>query len=815
MKQPIHHGNEKFSQNLTTALRHATEHAATIKQKLIEPIHLLLALAENRGSIAAELLTETKLDIPGLTTIIKEATLTGRGKPQLSNRSQSRLMAAALVAYQSTHPYIGTEHMLFAILEDPGPEIERYKLRFPWDTTALKDQLDMILKSNAKLPELTETFIDVAEEPADSSGDDLPAALKGFGIDLTDVEHAKTLDPVIGRDQEIERLMQVLVRRTKNNPVLLGDPGVGKTAIVEGLAKRISEGKVPAQLRGKRIVALDIGSLVAGTMFRGEFENRIRQVIEELKRSRDLIVFIDELHTIVGAGAASGSIDAANLLKPALARGDIRCIGATTMQEYRQHIETDGALERRFQPIHVDEPSAAATRNILEGLKSNYEKHHGVRISDAALDAAVRYADRYLPDRFFPDKAIDLIDEAAARISLAARPSAEAERHYELMQAERLAVKRKEAATIREKFEEAIHWREEARRHHERRQELERLLVSQEETKPIVDERAVAAVITNWTRIPVNEVTLNEQHRLKRLEQDLAQNFFGHDDVRKTIAETIRRTSLGLSNRKRPLASFLLSGPSGVGKTTLAKTIAKVLFGDEAALLHFDMSEFAEGFTVSKLIGAPAGYVGYKESGILTEEVRRRPYRVILFDELNRAHKDVNQLLLQILDEGALRDATGRLVNFKQTILIATVNPSPQGKTNLGFGNGGADSNRMLQDEILEATKQLLPAELLHRFDTILPLLPLTEENMTAILNREIINLNERLRDHGATIEVSTKARKELMNMAAKQEGGARALLAIFRSIVEGELAKKIVSRPVNTPRTYTMDRQGRHWILQ
>ncbi|PJE76271.1 hypothetical protein COV04_00090 [Candidatus Uhrbacteria bacterium CG10_big_fil_rev_8_21_14_0_10_48_11] len=815
MNKKPQQGVEKFSQNLLLAIKRAERIAAEAQHVLVEPIHILLALAETRGSIAAELLTETKLNTVELAALIKKELPTGHSRSKLSTKTQERIVAAALIAYRAAHPYVGTEHMLKAIIEDLDPPIERYQRDFKWDTATLYEQLDMILKSNSKLPELTETFTEIGEKISENDSEDLPTALKGFGTDLTDFEHAKQLDPVIGREKEIERLMQVLVRRTKNNPVLLGDPGVGKTAIVEGLAKRISDGKVPPQLRGKRIISLDVGSLVAGTMFRGEFENRMRQVIDELRRSREIIIFIDELHTIVGAGAASGSVDAANLLKPALARGDIRCIGATTLPEYRQHIEVDGALERRFQPVTVEEPSVASTRAILAGLRKNYEDHHNVRITDAALDAAVRYADRYLPERFFPDKAIDLIDEAAARVSLSTRPSALMERHAELLQAERLATKRKEAATLREQLEEAIHWREEARRHRERRLALEETQQATTEPKPNVDETAIAAVITSWTRIPIQEITLGEKRRLKMLEQDLGKHFFGHETIRKTVAETIRRASLGLSDRKRPLASFLLTGPSGVGKTTLAKTIAKVLFGDEAALLRFDMSEFTESFTVSKLIGAPAGYVGYKESGTLTEAVRRRPYQVILFDELNRAHKDVYQLLLQILDEGSLRDATGRRINFKQTILVATMNPLVKTKGGLGFGQSTADDT-IAVEEITEATEALLPSELRHRFDAILPLLPLSKENTVEILDRELSALNDRLQDHSVDVVLSAAARRELLETASTTEGGGRALLTTFRSIVEGELAKKLLSRRSSIKqRTYTIDRQSHRWVLQ
>ncbi|MFA7286148.1 MAG: ATP-dependent Clp protease ATP-binding subunit [Patescibacteria group bacterium] len=800
----------KFSGYLSLALRRANTLAREAKQATVEPIHLLLALAETRGSLSAELLASAKLDIEALRSfLIEQTTATSTATPLLSADARRALMRATAIAYRAQHTYIGTEHLLQAILDRPGEALRLFR-HSHWDTRELAKQLELVMKSDAKLTELTETFIDTATTSDEL--DELPSVIKGFGTHLTNPERAAAIDPVIGRELEIERVMQILLRRTKNNPVLLGDPGVGKTAIVEGLAKRIAEGNVPTALKGKRIVSLDVGSLIAGTMFRGEFENRIRQVLDELKRNTDIIIFIDELHTIVGAGAATGSIDAANLLKPALARGELRCIGATTLEEYRQHIESDGALERRFQPVRVSEPTPSATRDILHALRRRYEMHHGVRITDEAIDAAIRFSERYLPERFLPDKAIDLIDEAAARAALKSATPALIGRIQEVTAAERTATKRKETATTQERFEEAIRWRDEARDHHARRLELEASFAADDSTDlPTVTAKTVAEILTAWTGVPVRELALDEHARLNNLEASLGERFIGHEHVRRTVSETIRRSSLGLSDRHRPLASFLLAGPTGVGKTTLAKALAQTLFQSEDALLRFDMSEYTEGHTVAKLIGAPAGYVGYKESGALTEAVRRRPYRVILFDELNRAHRDVYQLLLQILSEGSLRDGAGRVISFRQTIIVATMNPLPKEASSLGFGTHNATA---ASEDILEATAKLLPGELRERFDAVLSLTSLANDELATLLEREVALLNERLAERGVTLLVPDAARTALLTAATVHGNGARSIQHVLRGTVEEALAKRLLARRGVKPLTLALTKHGNRWRL-
>lgn len=804
---------DKFSQHLRASLRQAADIATTCGHSSIEPVHLLAGLARVHGTLGHELLEQTKLDLAALDDFLKSIMPITGTPASFSPASQGLIAKAALLAYRAKHYYVGTEHLLKAIIDNPGPALHEFTSSHHWDTQAVTEQIDMILKSAAKLPELTASF---AETNDASETDDLPAPTYPFMINLTHPDYDQRLDPVIGRDKEIERVIQILARRTKNNPVLLGDPGVGKTAIVEGLAKKIIRGQVPTTLKDKKIMSLDMGSLVAGTMFRGEFENRLKQIIEELQRHPEIILFIDELHTIVGAGAASGSVDAANILKPALARGEIKCIGATTIEEYRRHIENDGALERRFQPVYINEPSPRETRYILDGLKNYYESFHGLNITDEAMDAAVALGERYLTDRYLPDKAIDLIDEAAARVKIKSTAPPEIERLQELNRAERLATERKERAVSAEKFEEALRWQKEQ---HSLKTQKERVAAHLKKHPPIypsVDRQSVAEVLTGWTNIPVYNLLTEEMEMLKNLENKLQTIVTGQKNATQTVAATIRRARLDLSDKRRPLASFFFVGPSGVGKTTLAKAVAAALFGNEQALLRLDMTEFSEGFTVSKLIGAPAGYVGFKESGLLTERVRRQPYQVVLFDELDRAHREVYQLIMQILDEGALRDATGRLVNFKQTIIIATANPLRGNIKLLGFDDkknnsfGDTDENRHL----LDALKDILPSELLHRFDAILPFSSLTAEDLKTILRGEIAALNKRLEARQMIVSIPTSAEEELVRLTIDSGEGARNLLHNLQQLVENTLAEKIMERTRTMPKTFTLRRKRDRWTL-
>lgn len=802
----------KFSKHLQFSLQQSLYLANSFHHASIEPAHLLLGFTRASGSLAGELLARTKANAPLLETFVRRAWPEKSPTADFSDASQQAILNAVAAAAESEHPYVGTEHLLGVLLEHPGTELGRFFTRSRWPIAALKQELAMALKSTSRLSEITDTFSS-DEDHAPHIAHDIPQTLKNFGAHLTDVERAKTLDPVVGRDTEIERLLHILSRRTKNNPILLGDPGVGKTAIVEGLAKRIVEGNVPATLRHTKIVALDVGALVAGTMFRGEFENRLKQLLEELRSHPNIVVFIDELHTIVGAGSASGAIDAANLLKPALARGDLRCIGATTVEEYRQHIETDGALERRFQPIQVGQPTAAETLTILKGLRANYEAHHNVTIADDALEAAVLLSERYLPDRFLPDKAIDLIDEAAARVKVSTPPSELLvklqliEKHEERVQEE------KEEAVAAERYEDALRLKVEADRLHAERHATEKALAEETTQLPEANRSHVIQVLSQWTSIPVADAVGEERGRLVDLPNRLAASFIGHPDIRDTVAKTLQRARLGLADRHRPQASFLLVGPSGVGKTTLARALAESLFGSKEALLFLDMSEFSEGFTASKLIGAPAGYVGYRESGLLTERVRRQPYQVVCFDEIDRAHRDVLHLILQILGEGSLRDATGRNVNFTQTIIVATMNPEKLSEPIAGF-DAVLGETTATNARLLSTLRDILPTELVARFDAVLPFPPLNASALADILDLSIQQFNERLAEQRLQVALTTEAKQHLVQESVGSTEGARRMQTRLREVLELPLAERLVREPDERRRRFTLHHTRSGWKL-
>lgn len=802
------------SRFLKKALVKALRAAADTHQAEVDPAHLLLGLSETPGSLATEMLSRGKFEAQTLRTFLHTLTPSITTTiPALAPMSREILERAAAIAHRRQSPYLGTEHVLKIILDNPSPTLTAFHLSHPWDMDPVRAQLELIIKGGQKLAEMAEQFMDEQHE-ADPLG--LPPALTDFAKDLTDPENEDELAPVIGRDQEIERMMHILCRRTKNNPVLLGDPGVGKTAVVEGLAKRILRGDVPPALKGRRIVSLDVGSLIAGTMFRGEFESRLKAIVDELISHPEIIAFIDELHTIVGAGNANGSADAANLLKPALSRGEIRCIGATTVEEYRRFIEIDGALERRFQPITVREPSPAETKNILTGLKGTYEAFHGLTITDEAIEAAVALSERYVTDRFLPDKAIDLIDEAASRVRLQSTKPDVASQLMETERAENTAAERKDNAIHKDRFDEAKRWRAEEKKLGVERLRLKTALKNRLPGGPLVDRIAVAHVLTAWTNIPVLEQDQSDQRRLQEFETELARLVAGHEPALKTIADTIRRGRLGLSNRHRPLASFLLTGPSGAGKTTIAKAIAKTLFGDERALLTLDMTEYAEGFTTSKLIGAPAGYVGYKESGLLTERVRRAPYQVIIFDELDRAHREVLQLLQQILDEGSLRDATGRLINFRQTVIVATANPERNESAPVGFG-GNAGVEAIDELRIRELLSERMGADLVNRFDALLPLRALGEPELLTILERELATLNERLTARAITVTIPATAKQALIAEAmsgADSVAGGRMVTHFLRRVVENQLATHLLTTPTRRKKSYRLHKKTNHWEL-
>lgn len=802
----------KLSKHVRQVVERAIQLATASKSGVVDPAHLLVAITQTPGALGNQLLDKSHLDAAALTTFLSANIPEVASMVGLGERSKAALLKATLLAYRQRHSYVGTEHLLKAIADDPSPLLVSFQRAHPWQTTILLEQLDLLFKSNAKLSELTSSFIDEeGEDVAGASNDDgLPSSIRGIGTHLTNPAIEAKLDPVIGRDKELERLIQILCRRTKNNPVLLGDPGVGKTAIVEGLAKRIVKGDVPLALRRKKILALDVGGLIAGTAFRGEFESRVKALLDELRQHPEVILFIDELHTIVGAGAASGSVDAANLLKPALARGEIRCIGATTIEEYRKHIESDGALERRFQPIQVVEPSPAETSQILHGIKGNYETYHGVTISAQAIEAAVRLSERHLPDRFLPDKAIDLLDEAAARVKVQSTPPAALVRLEDLRESSTKAQERKERATSDGKFDEALRWQSEERKLKTEQQAEEKALADHPEPSPALNHQTVAEVLASWTSIAKADLLLDDREALNDLEERLTEDCLGQADVIRSVAATIRQSRLGLAAHRRPLASFFFVGPRGVGKTTLARAIAKNVFGSESAFLRLDMSEYTEGFTVSKLIGAPAGYVGYRESGLLTERVRRQPSIVILLDELNRAHRDITSLLNSILDEGGLRDATGRHINFRQAIIIASANLNDDELTGLGFSNELANTSASSLPH--ERLRDRLGAELLDRFDGVVSFRSLSDETMHELLRRELASLNQRLRGYQVKLTIPVSTERALLAEAALQTKGVRGIQRSLQEIMDRHLTKI----PISTKRrSLTLRRAKNEWVLR
>ena len=790
---------DRFTDRARKVMALARKEAQRFSHDFIGTEHILLGLVQEGSGVAANVLKNLDVDSGKIRAEIERQVQSGHsivhmGQLPFTPRAKKVLELCQEAAKELGHGYIGTEHLLLGLIrEEQGVA-----------ATVLRDlglQLDDVRTEVLEILGADSSEVDIDVEPESKptgpkSRNSKTPALDSFGRDLTEMAKAGDLDPVIGRFDEIERVMQILVRRTKNNPVLLGEPGVGKSAIVEGLAQEIVAGDVPEILRNQRIVVLDLALMVAGTKYRGQFEERIKAVMTEVSRVKNVILFIDELHTLVGAGGAEGAIDASNVLKPALSRGEIQCIGATTLDEYRKHIEKDGALERRFQSIIINPPTRDQSVAILKGLRDRYEAHHRVRYTDDALEAAVDMAVRYINGRFLPDKAIDVIDEAGSRMRLrqSTRPSDLKELEKEIEELD----KEKEAAVAQQDFERAANLRDKASRLKQKREEdLKAWRATSDEISGCVDEEDIAETVAKMTGIPLTRIDSGEADRLLKMEDELHQSVISQHDAVERISRAVRRSRSGLKDPKRPVGSFLFLGPTGVGKTLLAKTLAKFLFGEEDALIQVDMSEFMEKHNVSKLVGAPPGYVGYEEGGQLTEKIRRRPYSVVLLDEVEKAHSDVFNMLLQVMEEGHITDSFGRVIDFRNVVLIMTSNIGAdliKNQSSLGFRNTGEGRSvdQMRKEVTLEVEKFFRP-EFLNRLDDSIFFEPLSREDLEEIIKIEMAEVMGRIREKGIELVVTEESKEFLIDKGYNPDFGARPLRRSIQRYVEDALAEKLL----------------------
>lgn len=793
--------NHRFTQKAQAVLRLAQEAATELGHGYVGTEHLLLGFIREKDSVASQLLADAGVDEKK--TIDKLVDAVGRGEPGqqpmqgLTPRTKNVIEVASGESRRMGQSYIGTEHLLMGVLQEGDSLAARLLTAQGVDLRRMYAEIARTIGGS-----IQQQKDERKNAPSGFNNNPKTKTLSQFSTDLTALAHEGKLDPVIGRSEEITRIIQILSRRTKNNPCLIGEPGVGKTAVAEGLAQRIIDGDVPENLREKHVISLDLSGLIAGTKYRGEFEERLKAAMDEIRAAGNILIFIDELHNLVGAGAAEGAIDAANILKPALSRGEIQVIGATTLDEYRKHIEKDKALERRFQPVTIGEPDAEDTLNILRGLRDKYEAHHKVEISDEALSAAVTFSKRYISDRFLPDKAIDLIDEAASRLrmnNLTTPPDLrDLEEKLEALRVE------KEAAITAQRFEEAAKLRDDEKRL------LEELEARKKEWQSspggagsVVGEEEVAKVVAGWTGIPVTRLTEDESARLLNMEKLLHERVVGQEEAVGAVARAIRRGRTGLKDPKRPSGSFIFLGPTGVGKTELCKALAEVLFGDESAIIRVDMSEFMESHSISKLIGSPPGYVGYDEAGGLTEKIRRKPYSVVLFDEIEKAHPDIFNLLLQILEDGILTDSHGRRVSFQNTLVVMTSNLGARNITRqentLGFMSGPANSQENIRSEVMKELKKAFRPEFINRLDEIIVFNQLSSDEIKEIAGKMLAPLMKRAESMGVALSVEPEALDLLAKQGFDPVMGARPLRRAIQSQIEDKLAEKLLLGQIKT----------------
>lgn len=805
-----------FTQKANEALNNAITAAEDLGHTYVGSEHLLLGLLSENGGMAYTALSARKVTYAEVESIIKSSV--GIGSPTVLSpndftpRAKNIIDTAILQGRGMGHAYIGTEHILMGIIREGTSAATEVLSRLGVQPQDLLSDLTAALGSNAQSS---------GESKKESKERSDTPTLSQFGRDLTALANQGRIDPVIGRQQEIERVIQILSRRTKNNPCLIGEPGVGKTAIAEGLALKIATGEVPELLRNKRIVSLDLTGMVAGTKYRGDFEERIRNAIEEVKKSGDVILFIDEVHTLIGAGSAEGAVDAANILKPSLARGEIQVIGATTLDEYRRHIEKDAALERRFQPVTVGEPTEQEAIDILKGLRDKYEAHHKVRITDGAIIAAVKMSSRYIGDRYLPDKAIDLVDEAASRVRLKAFATPPDLKELE----EKIKSLNEEMASAvnSQDFEQAASIRDEKNKLSSEL-ESERRLWKERSTHAAgeVGEQEIAAIVSQWTGIPVVQLTQEESQRLLNMEEELHRRIVGQDEAVSAVAKAIRRGRAGLKDPKRPTGSFIFLGPTGVGKTELCKTLAASMFGDENAMIRLDMSEYMEKHTVSRLVGSPPGYVGYEEGGQLTEKVRRRPYSVVLFDEIEKAHPDVFNMLLQILEDGILTDSQGRRVDFRNCIIIMTSNVGAKliaksGAGTLGFApsSGETADDKKIREAVMGELKNVFRPEFLNRVDDIIVFRQLTQTDIDEIARRMLAGLSKRIAELDLKVEFAESAVSEIGKEGFDPVYGARPLRRAIQQRIEDKLSEQMLEGRFSPDKKYFCEYSGGDFVFE